>query len=641
MDAILKHLWTGIAMQVVAVSAGVATLMAGGTDVIAQDNVVAQDNVIAQDQVLMEGQAGGGEQSPVERRAGGGIDVRAFDTRLADLLQEMAKASGRSLVVGPGVDGHRVTVSLTDLTLEEVLGAILPGTQCAFRDRGKYIEVDSLESFAEREGVGVETQVRVVRLEYVNAQDVAEMITPFLGEGGVVVASPEAGRGIGSEGEDAGGNSMAGDDVLIIEGTPVRLDQLESIIDEIDVRPIQILVEATILRSALNDDNQLGVDFNFLAGVDFEAINSISNAGLDLVGGDVPSSEFDSGVIALQQTASVPITDGFTFGLIKNNVSVFIRALERLNDTVVLANPKIMTLNKQRGAFIVGRRDGFLTTTVTQTAAIQAVQFLETGTQLSFRPFLLGENEVRMEVHVEDSAGGLTPAQLPFESTTESTTNIIIEDGHTILIAGLFRSSDDISRSQTPGVGEIPWIGGLFRHQNDKSAREEVIVLLTVHIIKNQDEYGAIGAGMLVEAEHVRLGLRERMQWFGRQRLADAHIASAVQNLERGERDRAIFHTRLARSANPMMSVGRRLQNQLLHGRDWIEPNRELRQWVARQLNATPSIDEETGQPIGLSTDHFEFRMPREEEQFQHDSPADAVSEDVELDDETNHELPQ
>src|SRR5690606_15602917 len=99
---------------------------------------------------------------------------------------------------------------------------------------------------------------------------------------------------------------------------------------------------------------------------------------------------------------------GFTFGIIKDQISLFIRALESVTDTNVIANPKVLALNKQFGQVIVGRRDGYITTTITETTATQTVEFLETGTILSFRPFIGDDGYVRMEIHPKDSTGGLT-----------------------------------------------------------------------------------------------------------------------------------------------------------------------------------------------------------------------------------------
>ena len=543
----------------------------------------------------------------------GEIDVRANDTRLVDILQELAEATGKNFVIAPNVNDTRVTVSLRKLALTELLDAMLPTAGCTYDDHGKYIVV---QLAGDDNGIEEPTQIQVVALKYVRASTVVEMVTPFLSAQGRAVASPDAEVGI--EEDETGGDSLAGEDFVIIEDTPARLAVILDVLKEIDVPPVQVLVEATIIRAALNDDTQLGIDFTFLAGVDFENVGSTSPAGFNLMTGELPAAQLQNTTTAVGTNFEIPLdAGGFTFGLIKNNIAVFLRALEELTDTVVVANPKILTLNKQRGEVIVGRRDGFLTTTVTETAAVQEVEFLETGTQLRFRPFVLDDDQVRMEIHVEDSAGGLTPSDLPFEATTESTSNILVRNGHTILIGGLFRTRDDVARSQAPGLGEIPLVGAAFRRTQDTSQREEVMVLLTVNIVSSPELMEELGDQMLEEVEGIRLGNRERIQWFGRRKLAEAHLASAIDYLERGETGLASFHARLARSADPVMSDARRVWHQIEHELEMIQPDNELRDWVARQLNVRPRFDTKTRQPIDVPETYLHLPPGRKTGQYE------------------------
>src|SRR5207248_2488407 len=106
--------------------------------------------------------------------------------------------------------------------------------------------------------------------------------------------------------------------------------------------------------------------------------------------------------------------NGLHMGVVTSSLSVFVSALESITDTTVLANPKVLALNKQKGEVIVGRKDGYLTTTVTQTSTVQTVDFLDTGTRLIFRPFIGDDGYIRMEIHPEDSSGGLNGSNLPF-----------------------------------------------------------------------------------------------------------------------------------------------------------------------------------------------------------------------------------
>ena len=96
---------------------------------------------------------------------------------------------------------------------------------------------------------------------------------------------------------------------------------------------------------------------------------------------------------------------------------------------------------------------------------MQTVEFLDTGTRLIFRPYIGEDGYIRMELHPEDSGGSSTPTNLPFKITTEMTSNIMVKDGHTIVIGGLFRESTTRARSQMPFLGNLPVAGALFRNQ--------------------------------------------------------------------------------------------------------------------------------------------------------------------------------
>jgi hypothetical protein len=227
--------------------------------------------------------------------------------------------------------------------------------------------------------------------------------------------------------------------------------------------------------------------------------------------------------------------------------------LEQVTDTAVLANPKILAVNKQKGEVIVGRKDGYTTSTTTDTSTTQTVEFLDTGTRLIFRPYIGDDGYVRMEIHPEDSSGGLTGANLPFKITTEMTSNIMVKDGHTIVIGGLFRESSDSARSQTPFLGNLPVAGALFRNQRDRSTREEIIILLTPHVIKDDEVYGKLSEEELKKAEKLRVGVRKGMMPWGRERLAEGEYEKALAELNKPtpNNQKALWHLDCATNLNP------------------------------------------------------------------------------------------
>jgi type IV pilus assembly protein PilQ len=405
---------------------------------------------------------------------------------------------------------------------------------------------------------------RVFLLSYITATDAQTYVASLVGEGGAIAVSPPSKTGIGSDPADGGGDANAAQDFIVVTARPENLREIERVLKQVDVRPKQALVEATIVRAQLKDDNALGIDFTLVGGVDLELLGSTSQGVTQITTGQLPVERFEQFNAAATTgfTSNVP-AGGMRLGIIKDNVAVFLQALEEVTHTTVIANPKVLALNKQRGQVIVGRRDGYLTTTVTETQAIQTVEFLETGTQLLFRPFIGEDGYIRVELHPEDSVGVINAQGLPSEQTTEVTTNVIVRDGETILIGGLFREVTSDTRSQTPGLGSVPGLGALFRSRTDSSEREEVLILLTIKVVKDDDEYAATSKAVWADVEKIRVGLRRGLMWHGRERLAQAHYRRAVEHDQKGNRKKALWHVELALDNHPHLLEALELRERL------------------------------------------------------------------------------
>ena len=500
----------------------------------------------------------------------GTVELHVADMPLATVLQLLSLESKQNIVASPKVQGT-VTANLYGVSFEEALQAILVANDAGYKRVGKFIYVYTT---AELDAIAAEAKnkqiTKVFHLNYVNAADAGNYVRPVLGEDAKVSVSPPPASGLGSEAGEGGGNMNAASDFIIVTARPSELREVERILKEIDVRPRQVLVEATILRATLTDDNSLGIDFTIVGGVDLELLGSTSTGIANLTLGQLPTERFEqfNAVASTDFRRDVP-NGGFTFGIIKDHVSVFIRALEQVADTTVLANPKILALNRQKAQVIVGRRDGFLTTTVTETQAVQKVEFLETGTQLVFRPFIGNDGFVRLELHPKDSVGFVNAQGLPSEQTTEVTTNVLLRDNETIMIAGLFREVTSDSRSQVPFLGNLPGVGSLFRSRSAATQREEVIILLTVHIVKDYDAYAGASADIFNDVERMRVGLRKGMMRTGRDRIAQTHYHRALSAIEAGDRAKAIWHVDLALRNNARLLSAIHVKERLLGERAW------------------------------------------------------------------------
>jgi type IV pilus assembly protein PilQ len=528
----------------------------------------------------------------------GTVEIHVNEAPLVEVLRMLSIQSQRNIVASKEVRGT-VTANLYGVTVREALDAILHANGYAYREKGNFIYVYTLKEIKEIEQAQRQVSTEVIRLYYTPAANAVTMIKPVLSSDAQVSFTTPADSGIDGGTSDIGGNSHAIEDIIVVTDYPENIEKVRKIIRELDRRPQQILVEATIVRAALTDDNALGVDFNVLAGVNFS--DFVFNDGGQISGNTIGDGTSSSSVgsVGTGNNFTNNINGGLRLGFVSDNVSVFLSALEGVTDTAVLANPKVLALNKQRGEVIVGRKDGYYTTTVTESSTVQTVEFLETGTKLYFRPYIGDDGYIRMEIHPEDSSGGLTSSNLPFKITTEVTSNVMVKDGHTIVIGGLFREASDSSRSQVPVLGNIPLAGTLFRQQRDRTQREEVIILLTPHIIKNDVAYAQLSEEQLRNAEMLRVGVRQGMMISGRERMAESCYRSALEELGKpdGDRARAIWYLNCATNLHPKFLEAIKLRQELTGEQIAAVDNSSIRGFVREAMLRDVAAVEPTTAP--------------------------------------------
>ena len=504
------------------------------------------------------------------------LHIRKVDIRGAlEMLNSQVK---KNIITTKEATGT-VTADLYDVTFDEALKAITESNGLAFVKEGNLIIVMTAEQKAKRTAVVKKSSTEIFHLSYTNATDMRVLIEPYLSATGKIAITPAAQVGITASKVESGGNSLATSDVLIVTDFDDNLRRIAKAIKDLDSKPDQVLIEATLLRASLTENNALGVDFNVLSGVDFSALGTTTD-GLQsaTVGSETPAFAKKNRMMTFRTDYNAAVTGGgLTFGFMSDNVGVFVRALEGITDVSVMANPKLLVANKQRGEVLVGRKDGYITTTFTETTASETVEFLETGTRLVVRPYIARDDHVRLEIHPEDSGGGVALVganALPWQTTTEVTSNVIVRDGHTIVIGGLFSETTSANRSQTPIVGNIPYVGALWRNTVDAVEREEMIILVTPRIIRNgADE--AISEQLRDDVERFRLGARKGIRWWGRGRLAHAQIRYARAAMAKGNRGRAIWHVDAALSLMPTLVEAVELKERLTGKAYWADAVKE------------------------------------------------------------------
>jgi type IV pilus assembly protein PilQ len=177
-----------------------------------------------------------------------------------------------------------------------------------------------------------------------------------------------------------------------------------------------------------------------------------------------------------------------------------------------------------------------------------------------------------MDIHPKDSSGDLKSNDIPDETSAELLTNIIVKDGETIVIGGLFRDTIKANRTQIPILGDLPFIGVVFRGTSDQVKREEVIITLTPHIITEPNETD--GDERVDDIRRKRFGAKEELQWIDRPRLAEDRYAKAVMYYEESQTVAALEEVEKALELRPGYLEAIRLRERIiaeLDGREALE----------------------------------------------------------------------
>jgi len=488
--------------------------------------------------------------------------VQSFTLReefgIRDALAMLASLYKKNIVPSPSVDGQLAFRSLKDVTFEEAMDAIL-GENFKYQQEGNLIKVYTKDEYKKLKEAPERMIYQIFTLYYISAAEAKKLITPILSQTGrletTTAAVTDFPTGESISKVTGGGDATAMNDTIIVHDYPENVEQIAQLLSEVDVRPKQVLIEATVLSVTLTEDTQFGINWSTLQGV-LTQIPAIPAAAGEITRG--ASDYFKSA-----GTGQVTKTGGLTVGFAHDNIAGFIRAVEEVSDVTILANPKILAVNKQLGQVYIGKKLGYQSqTTQTETMTTQRVEFLDTGTKLSFRPYIGNDGYIRMDIHPKDSSGTLKANNIPDEQSAELVSNIIVKDGQTIVIGGLFRDTVTAGKTQIPLLGDIPIVGVLFRGTADQLKREEVIVLLTPHIIEEPAE--TEGQARADDIGRKRVSAKDEMFGIGRAKLAEDCYAKAARYYIGGDNESAMNELGIALWLRPTFLEAIRLKERIL-----------------------------------------------------------------------------
>ena len=269
---------------------------------------------------------------------------------------------------------------------------------------------------------------------------------------------------------------------ILVYGTPRQYAVIEEALRRLDVRPVQVLIEAAITEVTLNDNLRYGVQWNFQSGD--------SNFALTQGGGLRPTR----------------ITPGFSYFFSpQSDIRLTLNALEQQTNVKVVSAPKILVLNNQTAALQVGDQVPITTAAASNlnggsagSSIVNSIEYRDTGVILKVTPRVNATGLVLLDISQEVSdvagttGGTQSEEQSPTITTRRISTSIAAQDGQVIALGGLFRNSQSFGKNGIPILSRIPVLGALFGTQTNNQVRTELIVILKPHVVRTTDDGTAI-----------------------------------------------------------------------------------------------------------------------------------------------------
>lgn len=414
------------------------------------------------------------------------IDVRS-------VLQLIADFTDLNLVASDTVQGN-ITLRLQNVPWDQALELVLKTKGLDKRQVGNVLLVAPADEIAARERQELESQRQiaelaplrreVVQVNYAKAADIARLFQSVTNKDGAS--------------EDRG--SLAVDDRtnnIIAYQTQERLDELRRIVSQLDIPVRQVMIEARIVEANVNYDKALGVRWggNYVGDqwsvYGKDGARSVDDDGLV----KLPGTDTVGNIKLKDGLAPVPFVDmgalnstsGLGIGFISNNVLLDLQlsAMEKSGNGEVVSQPKVMTADKETAKILKGTEVPYQEAS---SSGATSTSFKEAALSLEVTPQITPDNRIIMEVKVTKDAPDFRNSLngVPPIDKNEVNAKVLVNDGETVVIGGVFSNSQSKTVDKVPFLGDVPYLGRLFRRDVVTDAKSELLVFLTPRILNHQ-----------------------------------------------------------------------------------------------------------------------------------------------------------
>jgi type IV pilus assembly protein PilQ len=416
------------------------------------------------------------------------ISVNLKDVDLKDFFRLIHEISGLNVVLDPNVHGT-LTVVLDDVPWDQALDIVLKNNDLARELEGNVLRVATVETLkheadARREQIESETlaveKVSVTRfLSYAKAKDVIVTVKKFLSQRGDVVADDRT-------------------NAVIINDIPKTIPTIDRLLTQLDRKTQEVEIEARVVAATRQFARDIGTQLGFGWGNGHSAIggNQAVGSSPTTVGGLTPGyitvpgtsggGTTGSSIPLFSNLGSTSPSSGLSFVNASNNVRIdaVLSLAESRGLLKVLSRPRVVTQNNIQALVKQGVRVPIVTQA--QLGGPPTVTYVDAFLRLTVTPQITSENTIFLNVDVENTTPnfGQEVQGNPELITQQATTQVLVTDGGTVVIGGVIQTQNSINISQVPLLGNLPYLGNLFKHTQVNTSNQELIFFITPRIIQ-------------------------------------------------------------------------------------------------------------------------------------------------------------
>ena len=417
-------------------------------------------------------------QEKVEAFNGEPISLDFQDVPVRQVLQIIAQVNGFNLVTTDTVSGN-ITISLTDVPWDQALNVILKIKGLDKRFEGNILLIAPAEELLAQETQQLQSKQQVaelaplvsssIQINYAKAADMAAILSSAEGS----ILSPR-----GSVTVDERTNT------LLVRDTQASIDQARGTVESLDIPVKQVLIESRIVTVLDTFDEQIGVRWGFSDRNGDDGVSGTIEGAGTIAGGTVPS-------LAERLNVNLPVTGaagsiGIQVARLVDGtiLDLELSALEVENKGEVIASPRITVANQQESYIEQGTEIPFVQAT---SSGATSVEFKKAVLSLRATPQITPDNRIILDLVVTQDTQGQTVSTSTGPAvaidTQEISTQVLVENGETIVLGGIFQQTTNNNKSQVPLLGDLPVVGRLFKNSQEEIEKRELLIFVTPKIL--------------------------------------------------------------------------------------------------------------------------------------------------------------